>query len=286
MEKKIGFIGQGWIGKNYADDFEKRGFEVVRYSLEEEYIKNKDLVKECDIVFIAVPTPTTPTGFDASLVKEAIKLVGLGKIVLIKSTLLPGTTEDIQAENPGVIILHSPEFLTRSTAQIDVSHPPRNIIGIAKDNDEYRKAANLILEIVPKAPFNIVCPSKDAELIKYMRNCQGYFRVIFANLAFDLSNTLGANWQNIEDAMAADPFNGGYYYKPNHDSGRGAGGPCYIKDFSAFSKLYQEKVGDVLGDKILESLQAKNIDLLVKSGKDMDLLTGVYGEDFINEMDK
>ena len=38
---KIGFIGQGWIGKNYADDFEKRGFDVVRYSQEEPYVKNK-----------------------------------------------------------------------------------------------------------------------------------------------------------------------------------------------------------------------------------------------------
>ncbi len=58
--KKIGFIGQGWIGKNYADDFEKRGFEVVRYAQEEPYIKNKEAIADCDIVFIAVPTPSTP----------------------------------------------------------------------------------------------------------------------------------------------------------------------------------------------------------------------------------
>ena len=42
--KKIGFIGQGWIGKNYADDFERRGLEVVRYALEEPYVKNKDKI--------------------------------------------------------------------------------------------------------------------------------------------------------------------------------------------------------------------------------------------------
>ena len=38
---KIGFIGQGWIGKNYADDFERRGFKTVRYSLDKNYLPNK-----------------------------------------------------------------------------------------------------------------------------------------------------------------------------------------------------------------------------------------------------
>lgn len=53
----IGFVGQGWIGKNYADDFEERGFSVIRYSLEEPYVANKERIKDCDMVFIAVPTP-------------------------------------------------------------------------------------------------------------------------------------------------------------------------------------------------------------------------------------
>ena len=73
MKGKIGFVGQGYIGKNYADDFENRGFEVIRYALEKPYTKNKDRIKDCDIVFIAVPTPTTPRGFDYSIVRSVIK---------------------------------------------------------------------------------------------------------------------------------------------------------------------------------------------------------------------
>ena len=45
---KIGFIGQGWIGKNYADNFEARGYEVVRYSLEPEYAGNQEKIKDCE----------------------------------------------------------------------------------------------------------------------------------------------------------------------------------------------------------------------------------------------
>lgn len=49
----IGFIGQGWIGKHYADDFERRGFSVVRYSREAEHHGNMKVIAKCDIVFIA-----------------------------------------------------------------------------------------------------------------------------------------------------------------------------------------------------------------------------------------
>ncbi len=86
---KIGFIGQGWLGKNYADDFERRGFAVVRYARDPEYASNKEKIQECDIVFIAVPTPTTPQGFDGSIVPAVLPLVGAGKIAVVRSTLRP-----------------------------------------------------------------------------------------------------------------------------------------------------------------------------------------------------
>src|SRR3989344_7504685 len=104
--KKIGFIGQGWIGKNYAFDFEERGFPIVRYSLEAEFVSNKNKIVSCEVVFIAVPTPTTPAGFDDSIVRGVIPLIGEGKIGVIKSTLLPGTTALLQKEYPNIFLIH------------------------------------------------------------------------------------------------------------------------------------------------------------------------------------
>src|SRR3989338_8022638 len=127
---KIGFIGQGWVGKHYADDFENRGYSVLRYALEEPYVKNEAGIKDCDIVFIAVPTPTTKDGFDDSAVRSAVKLVGKGNTAVIKSTIALGTTESIQKDNPDVFVLHSPEFLPERTATFDAAHPNRNLIGI------------------------------------------------------------------------------------------------------------------------------------------------------------
>ena len=108
---KIGFIGQGFIGKNYADDFENRGYSVTRYSLEEKHLPNKDSIKLCDIVFIAVPTPTTPEGYVCDIVEESLYLVGDQKIAVIKSTMLPGTTTRLQEKFKNIYVLHSPEIL-------------------------------------------------------------------------------------------------------------------------------------------------------------------------------
>ncbi len=127
---KIGCIGQGWVGKNIADNFERRNYSVVRYALEPEYALNRRYIKDCDVVFIAVPTPTTPKGFDYSIVEEMVSLVGNGKIAVIKSTILPGTTKKIQNTYPDKVVLFSPEFLCESTAQYDVSNPMFNILGM------------------------------------------------------------------------------------------------------------------------------------------------------------
>jgi len=282
-DQKIGFIGQGWIGKNYADDFEKRGYEVVRYGLEDKYATNRDKIGECEIVFIAVPTPSTQEGFDDSILREVLPIVGKGKIAVIKSTLLTGRTEELQKKNPDIFVLHSPEFLTEATAAYDASNPDRNIVGLPKMNDIYKEKAKLVLDVLPKAKFEQICSSREAELIKYGSNCLFYFKVIFINMLYDLSQKTGARWEEIKEGMSNDPRVGKVHMDPIHKSGRGAGGHCFIKDFSAFSEMYEKEVGDSLGIDVLRALQNKNIKLLIDSKKDLDLLEGVYGGLIINE---
>ncbi len=278
MTTRIGFIGQGWIGKTYADDFERRGYEVVRYSNEEPHVRNAAQIASCDIVFIAVPTPTTPRGFDVSIVREVLALVGAGKTAVIKSTLLPGTTAALQAAFPDRYVMHSPEFLSVATAQFDAEHPTRNIVGIPIDNDAYRTRAAEVLALLPVAPFGLVCGAREAEVIKYARNSFGFVRVVFVNLLYDLARELGVDWEPVRQAMAADPDCGPTYINPIHKTGRGAGGECFIKDFEALARLYQQQVGDPNGVAIFASLTAKNIELLRASGKDLPLLRGVHGD--------
>ena len=275
----IGFIGQGWIGKNYADDFEERGYPVVRYAKEEPYNLNKNKIAKCPIVFIAVPTPTTPTGFDDSILRKVLPLVGKGKIAVIKSTILPGTTTSLQKEFPDIIIVHSPEFLEEAKAIEDTKFPKRTIVGIPKDTAKHRASAKKVLEVSPKAPYQLVCSSEEAEFIKYGGNCFLYVKVVFANLFHDLAKKFpGANYETIRDAMTADPRIGNSHLDPVHKSGRGAGGHCFIKDFAAFIGLYEKIMEDPKGLEALRAFEKKNNHLLLSSGKDLDLLGGVYGE--------
>lgn len=275
----IGFIGQGWIGKAYADNFEERGYEVVRYALEKPWVKNKDRIKECDIVFIAVWTPTTPKGFDISVVKTVLSLVGKGKVAVLKSTIVPGTTAELQKQFPDVTLLYSPEFLSITSHVHDAAHPFVNLIGMPIEDAKHYSAAERVMKILPKAPHAEICKSAEAEIFKYSHNASGYTQVIFFNLMYDLGQKFGVNWDVVHRAVEADPLISNRYARPVHKSGRGAGGGCFIKDLAALRAHVKKHLpGDILAQKFLEAMEAKNVELLTGTKKDLDLLADVYGE--------
>lgn len=122
-------------------------------------------------------------------------------------------------------------------------------------------------------------------MIKYAGNTFLFFKILYANLFYDLANAVGADYDVVREAVGADPRIGASHLKvvdvSGHNGaipGRGAGGHCFIKDFAALRVLHEQVVGDDLGMDILKALEKKNITLLKGSGKDMDLLQGVYGD--------
>jgi len=282
MEKRqkplIGFIGQGYIGKNYADDYENRGYEVVRYSLEPAYVGNKEKIAECDIVFIAVWTPTTPKGFDISIVESVLPLIKKGGIAVLKSTIVPGTTVRLQKKFKNVTLMYSPEFLSVGTAAEDASHPFSNILGLPVDDAAHRAAAQKVLATLPKSDFELICKSGEAEIIKYSHNLSGYTQIIMFNMLYEVANKLGSDWDVVHKALVADPYIPNRYSQPVHKSGRGAGGGCFIKDFAAFRNTYEKLIPkDKEAINALKAFEKKNIQLLNSTKKDLELLAGVYG---------
>ncbi len=287
MRHLFGFIGQGFIGKNMADDFERRWYDIFRYSKRLDTPENRQKLSECDIVFISVPTPTTPEWFNYDILREVVRLVWIGKTAVIKSTMMPGTCEKIQALYPDRFVFHSPEFLAEKTAAYDVAHPTRNIVGYPLDKAEYRTRAQEIIDALPSAPVNIICTSREAEFIKYGSNSFLALKVIYANILYDLAQNAGSDWSVIKNGIGSDPRIGESHLDVIHASwvdeykGRWAGGHCFIKDFAGLVE-YIKSVGlDPLGASFLSAAEEKNIDLLTKSHKDIDLLTGVYGTEKI-----
>lgn len=284
MTGTIGFVGQGFIGKHMADDFEERGYTVVRYALEEPYIQNRDAIAECAVVFIAVPTPSTPQGFDASVVEKVLTLVGEDKIAVIKSSIVPGTTRRLQAQFPHLTIVHAPEFLREKSAALDTRKPERTIIGLPEMSDRHNKAADLLLSLLPVAPYTKVCTAEEAELIKYGGNCFLATKVVYMNVLYDLAQVTGASYEVVAEAMGMDPRIGTSHMRvvdqsghPSAVPGRGAGGHCFPKDLAALCDFYDAVAGDPTGSALLRSLESKNNELLRASGKDLEILNGIYG---------
>ena len=285
----LGFIGQGWIGKNLADHFEERGFQTVRYAKEPEFEGNKAHIGTCDVVFIAVPTPTSLGGFDDHILRAVLPIVGKGKIAVIKSTILPGKTDELARKYPDIFLFHSPEFLRETSVRHDIDYPDRNIVGIPSEKFEdplWQKKAQLVASVLPKAPYRTVCKAPEAELTKYGGNNFLYMKVVFMNLLFDLAGQTGARWEVVAENMKADPRIGGSHMQPVHQyshmglhSGRGAGGHCFIKDFAAMRELYEDLYPrDKEGSSLLRAAEEYNNKLLTSTGKDIDLLEGVYGK--------
>ncbi len=278
---KVGFIGQGWIGKNYADDFEKRGLNVVRYDLDEHH-SNLPLLKECQIVFVAVPTPTTPNGFDDKILIEAIKnSTNPGQVVVIKSTIKIGTTNKIQKMFPDRYFIHSPEFLTEATAKADAAHPERNLLGYTKES---RRFCPLVRSVLPDASYTKFVPVENAEFVKYMGNCWFYFKIMAMNCFYDIAEEKGLDFNILKEMLSCDSRVGRSHVNPVHQGGRGAGGDCFPKDFVVFKEMYAEstlksgKERMLLGLEMIKEMEKFNIRLLKETGKSQNTIKEIYGD--------
>jgi nucleotide sugar dehydrogenase len=291
-KEHIGFIGQGWIGKHLADNFEVRGYPTTRYAKEPPHDQNLEKLEKADIIFVAVPTPSTPHGFDDSILRTVISLAKEGQTVVIKSTILPGTTDQLAKDHPGIYIFHSPEFLREASVTLDIEKPDRNIVGIPSqhiDDPKWIDKANQVLSVLPPAPYSVVCSAPEAELIKYGGNNFLYMKVVYMNMLYDLAQHHGARWEVIADTMTADPRIGASHMQPVHQHihmgekvGRGAGGHCFIKDFAAMRYHFEDVAPEEKETiNLLRAFEAKNNHLLVSTGKDQDLLFGVYGDNVL-----
>ena len=283
---KIGCIGQGFIGKHLADDLEERGYSVVRYALEEPYCHNREALADCSLVFIAVPTPTTPQGFDCSILEAVLPLVPAGATAVIKSTVLPGSTARLQQQFPELLLLHAPEFLREKHAAKDTREPERVIVGMPTDSPAYQAAAKQVVEVLPSAPYTLICKAAEAELIKYGGNGFLALKVVYMNLLYDLAAAKGVDYEVVAAAMAADPRIGASHMQvldsSGHEgavAGRGAGGHCFPKDWAALREAYAASLPeDAAGLAVFKAVETKNRQLLTSTNKDQDLLAAIYGE--------
>jgi len=255
---KIGIVGVGYLGGAVKYWFDKQNFDSFFYDKHKEIGSLRHLNK-ADIVFICLPTPYIEEknkGFDDSAIQEVLKEIGGEKIIVLRSTVLPGSTENYQKKFPQHKFLMNPEFLRAKTAIQDYLKPERQIVGYTKKSKE---VALSLLKILPKAPFEKIVKAKEAELIKYFCNVFLANKVIFANQIYDLCQKLEIDYEAVKECVGADSRIGKSHFDIFCDGYRGYSGACLPKDTKAFIQ-FAEKLG--IEPKLFKTLEEINKELL------------------------
>lgn len=242
QKEKIGIVGLGYVGGAVQCWFESQKDQHDLY-LYDKYKKigSPEEVNKADIIFVAVPTPFDEKRklYDDSAIREVLSKIKNGKIIVIKSTVLPGSTDLFQKKYPRKTILFNPEFLRAKTANADFIKPDRQIVGFV--NQKGKKAARAIVKILPRAPFMKIVRAKEAEMIKYFGNAYLATRVVFANQIYDLCEKLGGiNYNTVKECLVQDKRIGNSHFEIFHEGYRGYSGGCFPKDVKALLELAEK----------------------------------------------
>ncbi len=258
---RIGIMGIGMVGGALNYYFETAGVRTYIYD-KYKRLGSIDEVNNADVIFVCVPTPfdEKKNGFDVSFVSDAIDSLGGEKIIVIKSTVLPGTTEKLQKKFDRHKFLFNPEFLVEKTAKKDMCNPDRQIVGFTHKSADI---AENVMKLLPEAPFQKIISATEAEMVKYFANTFLATKVIFANQIYDICQKLGIDYDVAKECAAADRRIGPSHLDVNFDNYRGYGGKCLPKDMKAFIQLADECGVDLKLHKVVEEV---NDELTSKNG--------------------
>ena len=268
MKYKVGILGNGFVGESQTFVFSPTS-DVRVYDIDP--LKSTHTLEEtlkCDFVFVAVPTPMNLNGSqNLSYIESVFENATPGPVYIIKSTILPGTTQKLTENFPELDIIFSPEFLTERTAKLDMLTQARIILG-----GEWH-LCNKVKKLFEQRFMNrhyIITDSTTAELIKYMNNTFFATKVSIINEFKRISDALGTNWHDAMHGFASDGRVGdSHLHVPGPDGKLGYGGTCFPKDVNALITM-----GDKLGTPMNTIKAGWKTNLEVRPEQDWNKLKG------------
>ena len=275
MYKQIGVVGQGFVGTAV-----KKGFEdTVNVYTYDKYkpshsscITLSELCNKAQIIFVCVPTPMNLDGscnidVVTEVVLELDNLCSKDHVLVLKSTVPPGTTDYLNNLTKNVTVVFNPEFLTEANFLEDFKNQDRIIIGGPRPASS--KVKNLFRKRFPATPI-IKTGTKTAEMVKYFCNCLLATKVSFSNEMKQLCDTQDIDYDKVVEYSLYDSRIGKTHLSsPGPDGKLGFGGSCFPKDINAMIR-YMENNGIV--PLVLNSVWEKNLE--VRPEKDWENLVG------------
>jgi len=274
---KIGVIGAGRLGICFALLCEKAGYNVLVSDIREDYVRdlnlknivtnepqvpeflrsssrlrattdNKEVIRECDVIYTLVATPSLPDGsYDVSSIWNVVNefqeldFPVSGKSFIVGCTTNPGDCENFQKQlsDLGVEVFYNPEFIAQGSIIKDLQYADMVLVGGPESNT--REFINTLYnKIQISAPKINFMSTTAAELVKLAVNCYLTTKISYANMVGEVMTIAGLEDEigTVLKAIGEDSRVGSKYL----GYGFGFGGPCLPRDNRSFA-AYAKKLG-------------------------------------------
>ena len=251
---RIGIIGKGFVGSAVQFGFSPNtGCDAEVRVYDKDPSKSidtlEDTVNKSEFIFLSVPTPSNKDGsMNLDLVEQALTDISdvisskstslYGPLVLLRSTVVPGTTRRLQDKYSNLNLIFNPEFLTERSAKYDFINQSRIIVGGGDETILQEHCVERVGDLF-RWRFGETVPVietdwETAELIKYMGNCFFATKVSFMNEMYQIAEKCNVDWEVALDGFVRDGRVGHSHMNiPGPDGKFGFGGSCFPKDVQA-----------------------------------------------------
>jgi len=273
---KIGLIGAGRLGICFALLLEKAGYNVLVSDIRENYVHdlnkkmittneplvqellsssknlsattdNTEVIKECDIIYTLVSTPSLPSGdYDVSAVWQVAQdfqncdFPVSGKSLVVGCTTNPGDCDNFQSQldSYGVDVFYNPEFIAQGSIIKDLQNADMVLIG--GEGKHLKNLEEIYSKIQVTEPSIHSMSTTSSELVKLAVNCFLTTKITYANMIGEVMSLSGMESEisKVLNAIGSDTRVGSKYLK----FGYGYGGPCLPRDNRSFA-AYAKKMG-------------------------------------------
>lgn len=273
----LAVVGSGYVGTTLAACFADLGHQVTAIDIDEGIVErlnrgeasihepgldellaehagerlrattDYDAITDCEVTFLALPTPSREDGsIDSSIIESGAHSVGEAlaggendHLVVVKSTVVPGTTEEIlipaieeglgESVGERVRVGMNPEFLREGTAVTDFLEPDKIVFGTSDEwsHDRLESVFSPLIERTNPVVFEATV--REAEMIKYANNAFLAAKISLINELGNICKEFGVDAYRVADAIGLDDRIGEQFLR----SGVGWGGSCFPKDVDA-----------------------------------------------------